>query len=214
MGCGVSLVVTANKISPDFKDYWVFPWCYLAAMMMSLVSLPLHFVAPEFIEWIYRTALTGLWGGFYCISRLVTNAHATLHFQTFRTMAWTQVHQESQPQDSSNPFGLSYAQRSPDRDDIRRWTTQDRGHSTSSTSRNPILSRKAALRHSRPFGRFEIRSYQRPNTTERPAPKTNTLQLLATGSLKINTTMISTKLWKFMIQLPSIANGSLTLLQY
>ncbi len=67
MGCGVSLVVTANKISPDFKDYWVFPWCYLAAMMMSLVSLPLHFVAPEFIEWYIGPALTGLWGGFYCI---------------------------------------------------------------------------------------------------------------------------------------------------
>ncbi len=161
---------------------------------------------------VYRTALTGLWGGFYCISRLVTTAHATLHFQTFRTMAWTQVLKSLKPQDSPIPSDWvmpSVRQTETLLDDGR---TQDRDIRRQ-VRPDPILSRKAALRHSRLLegSRSDPISVPTPRSDR---PRRRTHSTLSYWLVEINTTMISTKLWKFMIQLPSIANGSLTLLQY
>ena len=68
MGWVASTMVTSSSISQDFKHHWVFPWCYLAAMVFSLVSVPLHIAAPDFIEWYIGPALTGLWGGLYWLT--------------------------------------------------------------------------------------------------------------------------------------------------
>ncbi|MFN7733240.1 MAG: hypothetical protein ACK5OB_15195 [Pirellula sp.] len=63
MGMFSTLMVASSNISKDFKQTWIFPYCLLAAVLFSCISIPLHYLQPEFIHWYSGPLLTGLWGG-------------------------------------------------------------------------------------------------------------------------------------------------------
>ncbi len=68
-----SVMIARGVVSPNFKQTWVFVCCWLAAMLISCVSVLLQRADSDFIDWYAGPLWTGLWGGFalmmVCVQR-------------------------------------------------------------------------------------------------------------------------------------------------